>query len=175
VLLGTGGTFDSVGVSGPQVVLVGTTYHMWYTGLDASGVSRIGHATSTNRVSWSKTPGAVLNLGTAGSFDAASAKLCAVILDGTKYRMWYVGLDVTGPAGRQKLGYADCDFTDGINDGIVWTKFAGNPVLSAGAAGAFDEKNLWSPAVILEAGTFKMWYGGENNAGAIRIGYTHTP
>jgi hypothetical protein len=48
-------------------------------------------------------------------------------------------------------------------------------VLSAGAAGAFDEKNLWSPSVILDGATYKMWYGGENNAGAIRIGYVFTP
>src|SRR5258706_4934639 len=74
VLLPTAGTFDAVGVSGPHVVYdAGTlTYHMWYTGLDASGVSRIGHATSSNGTTWSKTVGAVLNTGSAGTFDAAS-------------------------------------------------------------------------------------------------------
>jgi hypothetical protein len=174
VLIPTGGTFDTVGVSGPQVIFdAGTsTFHMWYTGLDGTGVTRIGHATSPDGIAWTKTAGAVLNAGSAGAFDAFGAKLCAVIQDGVSYRMWYVGLDVTGPAGRQKLGYASAAVAD---LGVNWTKFSGNPVLGAGAAGAFDEKSLWSPFVLRDNGVFRMWYGGENNAGLIRIGYAEIP
>lgn len=174
VLVPTAGTFDTVGVSGPQVIFdAGTsTYHLWYTGLDGTGVTRIGHATSPDGVVWTKTAGAVLNAGAAGAFDAFGAKLCAVIQDGVSYRMWYVGIDASGPAGRQKLGYASAAVAD---LGVNWTKFSGNPVLGPGAAGAFDEKNLWSPAVLLDNGVFRLWYGGENNAGLIRIGYAEIP
>ena len=173
VLQGTAGTFDAVGVSGPMVVKDGTTYHMYYTGLDATGASRIGHATSDDGFTWSKVGGVVLNVGATGEFDAFAVKLCGALIDGSTIRMWYVGTDVTGPGGRQKIGFA----TAALASPTAWTKFSGNPVLSTGAAGAFDERNLWSPWVIKDPddGKFKMWYGGENNGGTIRIGYAEIP
>ena len=169
VLVGTGGTFDAVGVYGPMVIFDGvSTYHMWYTGNDGT-VTRIGHATSANGITWSKTVGAVLNTGATGAFDAAGVKLCAVVQDGATYRMWYVGVD-TVP--QQKIGFATAAVAD---LGLNWTKNAGNPVMTVGAAGSFDERNLWGPWVLLDNGDFRMWYGGENNAGTIRILYATAP
>lgn len=172
VLTSSATAFESVGVSGPAVVKDGATYHMFYSGLDGSGVYRIGHATSTDGINWSKTAGPVLNTGATGEWDAFAAKLCGVFIEGADLKMLYVGTDVSGPSGRQRIGYA----TATLAAPTAWTKFANNPTMSS-TAGTFDERNLWSPWVIKDPddGIYKMWYGGENNAGTIRIGYAEIP
>ena len=59
---GTNGSWDSSGVSGPTVVLKGSTYRMWYTGYDGTNM-RIGYATSL-------VPGDVSGNGEISSYDA---------------------------------------------------------------------------------------------------------
>jgi predicted GH43/DUF377 family glycosyl hydrolase len=171
VLSNSAAAFESVAVYGPAVIKDGADYHMFYTGVDGAGVTRIGHATSTDGITWTKTVGAVLNPGSAGAWDAAGVKMCGALLDGATIRMFYVGLNAVG--GTQRIGIA----TAAVAVPAAWTKFAGNPVLGPGAATNFDERNLWSPWVIKDPddNKFKMWYGGENNAGAIRIGYAEIP
>ena len=178
VLSTTGGAFDSVAVYGPMVIKDGATLHMLYTGVDGAGVTRIGYATSpaTDGVTWTKTPGAVLNVGSAGAWDAAGVKMCGAILDGSTFRMWYVGLNAAG--GTQRIGIATAPQALAEAAPGAWTKFAGNAVLSPAAPVAFDDRNLWSPWVIKDPddGKFKMWYGGENTTtGAIGIGYAEVP
>ncbi len=168
IMAGTNGTFDSRGPSSPSVLFDGTNFRMWYTGTDAVSVTRIGHATSADGTTWVKTTGAVLNTSASG-FDAAGVRSCAVVLDGTTFRMWYSGLDVV-TGGKLRIGYADS------SNGTTWVKFTGNPVLGQGAVGLFDDTSVLAPWVIQEtATTFKMWYTGVNAAGLTRIGYATIP
>jgi uncharacterized repeat protein (TIGR01451 family) len=50
------------------------------------------------------------------------------------------------------------------------TKHAGNPVLSVGAGGSWDDDDVWSPAVLKEGGTYKMWYTGDDGSSPTQIG-----
>ena len=60
--LGSDGTWDSNGMSGPTVVFNPNTYHMWYTGYDGSNM-RIGYA-------FDKIPGDTSGDGTISAYDA---------------------------------------------------------------------------------------------------------
>lgn len=169
VLVGTAGKFDSNGVSNPHVIFEGGVFKMWYTGSDATGVLRVGYAQSADGIAWVKqnSGNAVLTTSASG-FDAAGVSACAVLHDAGTYRMWFAGLNsVSG--GRLRIGYADS------SDGIAWTKFVSNPVLTQGVAGRFDASQVTSPFVILDAGLFKMWYTGQDAASTNRIGYATSP
>ncbi len=169
-LQGTPGQWDSSAVTSPHVILDGITFRMWYQGTNGTGTYRIGYAESSDGLAWMKsTSNPVLNPGTAGQFDAAGVLMPAVIRDGGIYRMWYVGLDSAGPAGRYRIGFAQSA------DGISWTKYAGNPVLGLGPAGAFDETGVLSPCVLKNGSTFEMWYTGRDAAGRLRIGSATNP
>lgn len=99
----------------------------------------------------------VLDVGAAGSWEAAEAFTPCVVFDGILYHMWYTGADATHST---KIGHATS------LTGLVWVKDAANPVLSP--SGGWDSSDTRFPAVILDAGTFKMWYTAENPA---EIGY----
>jgi PKD repeat protein len=80
--------------------------------------------------------------------------------------MWYSGHDSITQ--QWKIGYATS------SDGISWTKYISNPVLDLGPGGSWDDGYVWSPAVIKDGATFKMWYNG-NDGSAYRIGYATSP
>jgi fibronectin type 3 domain-containing protein len=65
----------------------------------------------------------VLTGGGAGAWDETIREKVQVFQDETGFKMWYVGHSAAGQA-TSKIGYATSP------DGITWTKFPGNPVLS---------------------------------------------
>lgn len=50
------------------------------------------------------------------------------------------------------------------------TKHPGNPVLSIGANGAWDDNAVWRPMVLKEATGYKMWYVADDGSTSSRIG-----
>ena len=74
----------------------------------------------------------MMNTGTSGTWDDKYLFAPSVLLDDSTYKMWY-SASSTASAGV-KIGYATS------TDGIVWTKFGSNPVLTPGAAGSWDAK-----------------------------------
>jgi len=157
---GAPGEWDDSQVGNPSVLFYDGTYKMWYTGYDASN-RRIGYATSDDGIVWTKYEGnPVLDLGVPGAWDDSHVWAPSVLFyDGT-YKMWYSGND----ASNERIGYATSD------DGIVWTKYEGNPVLNLGAPGAWDDYHAYNPSVLFYNGTYKMWYSGYD-ASNRRIGY----
>jgi hypothetical protein len=137
---------------------------MWYAGSDG-GTARIGYATSTdNGLTWQKHPGnPVLNTGPAGSFDSRHVEGHWVVHDASGYRMWYAGYD----GSNWRIGLATS------SDGIVWMRYAGNPVLNLGSAGAWDQSHVYWPYVQPGGLGYRMWYTG-HNGNAIRIGYAES-
>jgi len=72
-----------------------------------------------------------------------------VIYDNGTYHMWYYAVDDPGNA---RIGYANS------TNGISWTKYGDNPVLSNGSAGSYDEVHAHKPSVVLKNGTYYMYY-----------------
>lgn len=159
---GAAGSWESTALSMSCVINDSGTYRMWYSGGTADyTVQKTGYATSADGKSWTKYAGnPVLSTGAAGSWDSAMAIVPCVVKDNSTYKMWYGGYD----GSVMKIGYATS--TDCTN----WTKYAGNPVLGLGGAGAWDDVYVYPASVILENGTFKMWYGGYDGVNS-RLGF----
>jgi len=54
--------------------------------------------------------------------------------------------------------------------GVNWQQGTATNIAS-GSAGAFDEREVASGAVIKDGGTYKLWYTGVNASGTYQIGY----
>jgi predicted GH43/DUF377 family glycosyl hydrolase len=151
---------DEGEVSHPSALFAEDTYHVWYV-RDTGSTRSICYAKSRDGVIWDNCPGnPVLSDGTGVDWDGAFVSQPSVLYDGTQYHMWYVGYDGT----RLRIGYATS------SDGAVWNKHAGNPVLDAGAGGAWDDAGVSSPDVLVDGTGYHMWYNGYDGTHT-RIGY----
>ncbi|MFA5164247.1 MAG: LamG-like jellyroll fold domain-containing protein [Candidatus Omnitrophota bacterium] len=170
VLLNRGTQFDASAIYSPSVIKDGETYKMWYTG-NVNSVYRIGYATSTDGLNWTRVDGpqqylSVINIST-DRFDKNHAGFPSVIKDGETYKMWYSGYN--GEFWR--VGYATSP------DGINWTKYDGPEadlsVLDV-SLGRFDSAHAYAPTVIKDGSVYRMWYMGFDGD-IYRIGYATSP
>jgi len=174
-ILAPGGAsaWDEKGVGSACVISDSGTYKVWYTGYDNNDILQIGYATSTDGRTWSKQGGdggPVVAPGAGGTEDAEGVGSPAVVKDGASdYKMWYTGYKKVGEESVPQIFYATS------TDGITWAKQnGGNPVLTVGGGGAWDERGTWGAAVINDGGTYKMWYTGRSGTsfvGDSAIGY----
>jgi len=153
--LGPTGSWDQYVVGLPYVLLDGAEYKMWYTGsYDESPSSRTGYATSADGIMWNKYDGnPVLDVGPAESWDEVQVHGPSVLLDGNEYKMWFGGTDVSL---NFRIGYATSA------DGIVWNKYAGNPVLDLGSDEAWDKDWVYTPRVLFDGKEYKAWFSGRD-------------
>ena len=155
VLSPSANRWDDLRVNYPDIIFDGTTYKMWYAGetLTTDGFPwyRLGLATSSNGVNWSKhNANPVINEGTNGGFVGTPV----VIHDGTLYHMWYSARRFEAGTGFGfEIEYATSP------DGITWTKFAGNPVIIASPR-SWEEISVFPCEVIYDGTTYQMWYAG---------------
>ncbi len=176
-------TFDQSIVAAPSVIrdrasaqlpcengrTTGICYRMWYQGTDAANVFRIGYALSPDGVNWTRAAGgnAVLGTGAGGTWDAGSVGAPVVVKDGALFRMWY-----NSQASNQSIGHVVS------TDGVTWVRPEPNQAVYRGAddPGALSPDNVWTPFVIKEGASFRMWYTISSRPNAIRIGHaTMTP
>ena len=100
-----------------------------------------------------KTGRVVLDLGGPGSFDECNAKYPCVLRVGDEWWMWYNGRAADCFTGQVGLAISD--------DGFHWQKVnQGQPVMSHGPAGSFDETKVDHPTVVYFNNRFHMWYTG---------------
>jgi hypothetical protein len=113
---------------------------MWYHGCNADySVCSIGHATSPDGIHWTKDAGNPVLEATSGAWDEGGLYWPRVVKNGALYEMWY-------RSGSQ-LGRATSP------DGVDWTKYVGNPVLSDG----WDGRGVSVPSILLEGANYRMW------------------
>ena len=122
---GPAGKFDDAGVAHPFVLRGDAGFTMWYGGIDGRTagdigaapanvrIERIGMATSTDGIHWTRANGGepVLDIGTAGSVDNIQATGCDVMRQGDGFVMWYGAYNGTHTIARATS-----------SDGIHWTK-----------------------------------------------------
>ncbi len=152
---GAAGAWDSQIVREPAVAKTGdTSYHMWYSGTARWPYFKIGHATSTDGINWTKDANPVL-IPTAGSWDANEVYAPSVVYSGGKFDMFY-----SGNAGSVWLtGHARSD------NGTVWTKDA-NAIISPEGGSAWDKGDSTDyVAGVLDGSTWKVFYSGAGAAG----------
>jgi hypothetical protein len=180
--LGGTGAIDAQQVGYVWVLKDGAEYKMYYSANDAQNFWRVALAVSNDARTWTKVPGkqtggAILDLGTIGSFDVACAYQPSVVKERDQlYRMWYRGCQAPGAAGgpsRGVIGYAES------NDGLTWVKIPqpgpSGEAVSQGAAGQFDSGGLTTPSVFLDGSTWTMYYAGFDTAGVFLTGLARAP
>jgi len=91
--LGAAGEWDCGAAFGPDVTQIGDTFHMLYAGGPRPGVYDIGHAFSTDGVTWHRSPqNPVVRRGPEGAFDCLRLGVpCLLSLGGDAYRVYYSG------------------------------------------------------------------------------------
>ena len=72
--------------------------------------------------------------------------------DGTYYA-YYHGSQYSSVADGFQIGLATSE------DGVHWTKYSGNPIIRSGVD-EFDLRSAWDPQVIVDEGTWWMYYAG---------------
>ena len=154
VIVPTPGTYDALGADQSFVLYNEDRdlFQMWYRATDGSQIGRIAYATSENGASWHKHTAPVFSPGPSGSWEALRVGFPSVIYANGLYRMWY-----QGQIGQTiQIGYASS------SDGIIWTRYSGNPVLRPGSAGSWEVSLVQAPSVRIneETGGYHMWYTG---------------
>lgn len=168
--LGDSGKFDDEHASMPWVIYEDSIFKMWYTGdpnPNGGAGYKIGFATAPNPTDWTKyNASPVLSGGGSGQFDAESVFKPIVIKRDSMYQMWYSGSD----GNKSNTGYATSF------DGINWSKYENNPVLSTGQGSAWDSNVANASTVLYHDGKYRMWYHGNNiRAFAdLKIGYAES-
>ncbi len=143
--------YDISFVFAPTVVHEGEGYKMWYTGSDSENVWTVNLATSPDGIIWTKHPGNPV-LRPEEWYEAERVGDPWVILDEGIYKMWYTcqnrPMDI-----MYGIAYATSE------DGIVWTKHPGNPVLLPGEEGP-DSGSVRDACVVRSPAGYEMWYRG---------------
>jgi len=155
VLTSTPGSWDAYMVFDPLVIRDNGQYKMWYAGIETTALlTKIGFATSTNGINWTKHPYPVLLAGTA-SWESAAVSHPFVIPYSYGYKMWYSGS--SAGASQTAFGYATS------SDGIDWQKDTlNNPILLSGAISQWD-RVVYGPEILYIDNLYYMFYTGQNN------------
>jgi predicted GH43/DUF377 family glycosyl hydrolase len=177
---GKTGAFDAGGVLSPAVVQVSSSlWYMYYVGYDPTRFNgqvkmhQIGLARSVDAGrSWARvSTEPVLALGPPGSCDGATISSNTVLKLGDRWYCWYTGIS--------QFPYLASVCLATSSDGIRWTKYPHNPVLSYNPYVSTDAFMVATPQVLYEEGVFKMWYnskgfGEGTRAGDYHIGYAES-
>src|SRR5215831_2362020 len=137
----------------PSVIYDATTgvYRMWFTMHSPGGPWGIGLALSIDGSHWfafAKNP--VLSIG-AQAFESDGAVYAGVVFDGVEYRMYYTG--ISGCC-TTAIGLATS------SDGITWTRYAANPILTPSPSG-WDVGGIGaSTGIAFDGSTFSLFYQG---------------
>jgi predicted GH43/DUF377 family glycosyl hydrolase len=176
---GTYPSWDDDALVGPEVILVNDTLHMWYNGFKYGGTGnsvKIGHAVSTNWITWQKDPAnPVLKPGAVQDWDYPRIRNPRVIYFDSTFHMFYNA----GYNANYDIGYAQS------NDSSNWTKYNdsttianpymnSDPVLKKGPAGSWDDDFVRTGSVLFNdnSDSLRMWFTGvTNNVSYSQIGY----
>lgn len=151
-------TWDSLGMGAPMVIFNSqqNLYHLWYVAkgnYNGSTRWRIGYATSTDGLSWTKHPAPVLE--SIGGWEGSDVGNPSVLFENGTYHMWYHG--------DFGIGHATSP------NGTDWTRDPENPVLVP-TIGTFDSQRVFNPYVLKINDVYYMWYTGIDNNGRWQIG-----
>ncbi|TES93872.1 MAG: hypothetical protein E3J87_01405 [Candidatus Cloacimonadota bacterium] len=162
---GDSSSWDGLWIESPALLFENDTFKMWYTGVDYDYKVRIGYATSLDGKVWTKhSANPVLDLGAPGTWEDYWVGVPAVIKTDIFYEIWYSGVSAAdlsnGGIDTIRIGYATS------TDGISWTKYSGNPVLSTFDPPynpPIDSGGPWAADVVFTGTEYWMWY--ETKAG----------
>jgi MYXO-CTERM domain-containing protein len=150
---GLSGSYDQLKI-GPRAILreAPNVWKMWYEAVPAGNQSTTAYATSSDGLTWTKYAGNPVMSPSepwegAGGTNHEDSPTAVLHEDGV-YKLWYHAISGT----TRQIGYAES------TDGLTWTKYTGNPVLTPGPAGAWDADTVCEPRVIHTGNQYVMFY-----------------
>jgi uncharacterized repeat protein (TIGR01451 family) len=193
------GLFDDDRIIGPFVLIdeasaiapceggrtSGRCFRMWYEGFRADNTFYVGHALSSDGISWSIVNGpAPLGSVLAGdpngplgfaAFDSNNVGLTAVIKDGAMYRMWYQAKSYQNPPEHPFGDWFTIGHVTSV-DGVNWVRpnpnllaFSGDmDTISVNPPGTNDD--VWVVRLLKEDLTYRMWYATAGTPNSTRFG-----
>lgn len=151
--IGPNYAWDGKAVGDPYVIAHSGELYLYYLGMDAHDIQRIGVAKSSDGVHWTKLLGnPVMDVGATGAFDENGLGEPSVVFSAPYFYMIYTGRDGSE---RRDIGYAIS------GDGVTWRKMS--------IKGLFGDTHRadWNSQVICDTtilsdkdGRFTVWYGG---------------
>jgi predicted GH43/DUF377 family glycosyl hydrolase len=154
---GTPGSWDDLNVVPAVVIRVNNQYRMYYMGCrDSYGTMSVGLALSSDGIHWEKTSTPVM---------AASPEYYAIALSDIVQKdsmfIAYFNYNTSRSGSNNIIGRATSF------DGINWTMYTGNPIVSATLP--WEGGSIHHATVILENGEYKMVYGNALQQNSIGI------
>jgi predicted GH43/DUF377 family glycosyl hydrolase len=159
------------GVVPGGVIKEDSVFKMWFGGgvgtagyPSQASIWKTGYATSHDGIHWNLHDDPVVSNGKSIDFDANEVLNACVIRSDSVYDMWYFGHNSGNRKGA--IGYASS------SDGINWTKYHKDPVLSSASLQFPWAENYYDPSVFFDGEIFHMWFTGwDHNSQLIAIGY----
>jgi hypothetical protein len=155
--VGGDGEWDRGWIDTPDVLKTDDGYVLVYYGDTVQQLSEInssmGVAYSADGISWTKYAGnPVFSKANIGDWDGTWVESPALFWDEANERimMYYNGVDTATWKIQIGLAYSD--------DGSVWSRYEGNPLITHGNWGDVDDMWCGTPAVLNRNGKFEMWY-----------------
>lgn len=136
------------GVAKPSVIFYGGKYHMWYIGWGYSSPWSIGHAESSDGISWTKTANNPLNLPSLGHVGAPHVS----IINGKFHLYYHTGIN--GPSSIYHVT---------STDGNTWYCLNSCEELTTSSTG-FDSFMIASPSILNFNNTLYLYYSGFDGA-----------
>lgn len=147
--LGPWMSWDESSIGDPYLVVAEGKLYLYYLGEDRARRQRLGVATSTDGVHWTRLRGnPLLELGAANEFDENGLGEPAVFAANGQWVMLYTGRDRKE---QRALGYATS------MDGVHWKKLA-EPVLRG--TEDWNRAVLCDATVLVEGTKARVWFGG---------------
>jgi len=152
--VGPDGAWDDTWITQLYALKEGNTYRMYYSGNDGA-IGRIGFATSTDGLNWTKYHSNPVFEADDSGFDSVHVGVDTLLKEGNEYKMWYYGN--AGSSYVNAVGYATSA------DGISWSRRP-DPVLGKGEYDKFDSGGSENAYVMKYNGRYLMIYTGSQDS-----------
>ena len=160
-LSGGPASWDAASVSTPAVIREGPSFTMWYSGHAGDWTYRMGRATSSDGINWTKDPANPI-MSPTFAWEEARVHPMQILVGSSAYELYYyAGLNYV------QIGHAVSP------DGIGWSRSPTTPILSPGLSG-WDSASLGVHTVLQVGAERWMWYSGSDGT-TRRIGLAKNP
>jgi len=166
------GSWEAAGLYRPFLLSQPGALYLFYNAKDAASGDwheQIGMATSRDLVKWTRLPhNPVVRHGPRGAWDARFCADPCVVRIGGVWHMFYYGFD--GQHAQEGLATS--------HDLLEWQKSPFNPIITHGAAGAYDSQHAHKPWVLRRGGRWYHFYcavGSEGRTIALATSKPLTP
>jgi predicted GH43/DUF377 family glycosyl hydrolase len=149
-VLSPAGGWEKTNVMCPHVLHENGKFRMWYSGGEEYEPDAIGYAESADGIHWRREPSSPV-IRPIGGWESDRTTAACIVARDHDYLAFYIGFE---------HGYEDCRIgmarsVDGIHN---WERYPGNPILSPGPSGSWEDCNVYKPYVVRWHDGWYLWY-----------------